>query len=195
MLSASKFLSIMHLFLRLRKAFRRHLLATFATGASRRTTVNHPSCPLVPGGLGQWVVMATRQSATTPYLLLWGFVAVREGTCHTLFREVLRVLGWHLPFRWTDKSTVGNAVAVPVSLLKNLCSTLCSSFIPLTCCLLFSWNSGQAWELPMLCTRLPAPPSMGRVRVAGGWLWLRRVVTGPREVLPCLARSCSWTGW
>ena len=194
MLSASKFLSIMHLFLRLRKAFRRHLLATFATGA-RRTTVNHPSCPLVPGGLGQWVVMATRQSATTPYLLLWGFVAVREGTCHTLFREVLRVLGWHLPFRWTDKSTVGNAVAVPVSLLKNLCSTLCSSFIPLTCCLLFSWNSGQAWELPMLCTRLPAPLSMGRVRVAGGWLWLRRVVTGPREVLPCLARSCSWTGW
>jgi hypothetical protein len=31
---------------------------------------------------------------------------------------VLRVLGWHLPFRWTDKSTVGNATAVPVSLVK-----------------------------------------------------------------------------
>ena len=105
-------------FSRLRKAFRRHLLASFASGVSRRTTLNHPSCPLVPGGLGQWVVMATRQSATAPYLLLWGFVAVKEGTCHTLFREVLRVLGWHLPFRWTDKSTVGNATAVPVSLLK-----------------------------------------------------------------------------
>ena len=114
---------------RLRKAFRRHLLASFATGNSRRTSLNHPSCPLVPGGLGQWVVMATRQSATTPFLLLWGFVAVREGTCHTLFREVLRVLGWHLPFRWTDKSTVGNATAVPVSLVK----IYAVPFVQITC--------------------------------------------------------------
>jgi hypothetical protein len=185
----------MHLFLRLRKAFRRHLLASFASGASRRTTLNHPSCPLVPGGLGQWVVMATRQSATTPYLLLWGFVAVREGTCHTLFREVLRVLGWHLPFRWTDKSTVGNATAVPVSLVKILCSTLCANYVPLTCFFLLSWFSGPALELPMLSTRWPAPLSTGRVRVAGGRLWLWKAETGPRVVLLGLDRNCSWTGW
>ena len=158
---------------------------------SRRTTQNHPSCPLVPGGLGQWVVMATRQCATAPYLLLWGIVAVREGTCHTLFREVLRVLGWHLPFRWTDKSTMGNATAVPVSLAKIFAVPLIGSSVTLTCFSLLRLNSGLAREQPMLCTWLPATPSTGRVLEAGGGFWLWREVSGPRVVLLAQAKNSS----
>ena len=82
---------------------------------SQHTTYNYPCCPLVPGGLGQWVVMACQLHSTSPYLLLYGLVAVREGLCPSFLRSVLTVLGWHVPFRWHDKSTVGNAIALPVS--------------------------------------------------------------------------------
>ena len=77
--------------------------------------MNLPTCPLVPGGLGQWVVMACRLSDCSPYLLLWANLAVTEGACHTTFRAVLLVFGLHLKFRWQDCSTFGNRVAVPVS--------------------------------------------------------------------------------
>ena len=59
--------------------------------------------------------MASQLHSTSPYLLLYGLVAVREGASPSFLRSVLTVLGWRVPFRWHDKSTVGNAIALPVS--------------------------------------------------------------------------------
>ena len=48
----------------------KHYVARLTTNPSRLMAVDPSACPLLPGGLGQWVAEALQLSTTVPYLLL-----------------------------------------------------------------------------------------------------------------------------
>ena len=58
----------------------KHYVARLTTNDSRLTAVDPSACPLLPGGLGQWVAEALQLSTTVPYLLLWCHIMGVEGT-------------------------------------------------------------------------------------------------------------------
>ena len=58
----------------------KHYVARLTTKPTRRTAVDPSACPLLPGGLGQWVAKALQLSTTVPYLLLWAHIMAVEGT-------------------------------------------------------------------------------------------------------------------
>ena len=88
---------------------------SFGSAESRGSSLDPCACPLLPGGLGQWVAEALQLSTTVPYLLLWAYVMALEGTPPVLYLSLLESLGYLPRFRWTS-CTQGRKLVTPVKL-------------------------------------------------------------------------------
>ena len=96
--------------------FLKHLVSRLVTSEGRGSSLDPCACPLLPGGLGQWVAEALQLSTTVPYLLLWAYVMALEGTPPMLYLSLLESLGYLPRFRWTS-CMQGRKLVTPVNLI------------------------------------------------------------------------------
>ena len=98
-----------------------HLAGGLVTNAARGSSKDTGACSLLPGEYGQWACVAQYLDPSSPYLLLWASMMTMEGSSCTSQRQLLRALGWVVPFRWKVPSLSGttNAIENPVSLLST----------------------------------------------------------------------------
>ena len=95
--------------------FLKHLVSRLVTSDGRSSSLEPCACPLLPGGLGQWVAEALQLATTAQYLLLWSYVMAMEGTSPVLYLSLLESLGYLPSFRWTSYSQ-GRKIVPPVRL-------------------------------------------------------------------------------
>ena len=95
--------------------FLKHYVSRLVTSDGRGSSLDPCACPLLPGGLGQWVAEALQLATTVPYLLLWSYVMAMEGTPPVLYLSLLESLGYLPGFRWTSCSQ-GRKIVTPVRL-------------------------------------------------------------------------------
>ena len=92
-----------------------HLSGGYVTNQSRQSTLDTGTCCLLPGEYGQWACVAQDLDPNSPYLLLWACLMAMEGTSQ---RQLLRLCGWIVPFRWHVPGY--NVIQNPVSFVFNI---------------------------------------------------------------------------